>query len=72
MTAIIEILRGLYGLFVDDELLAIGVLCVVALAALLIKIVGMEPLAAGAGLLCGNLLVLIIGAMRTARRTGRS
>jgi hypothetical protein len=71
MTAIIEILSGLYGLFVDDELLAVGVLGVVALAALLIKIIGTEPLAAGAELLCGSLLVLIVGAVRTARRTGR-
>lgn len=70
MNTIVDILRGLLGLFVDDELLAVGVLGVVAITAFLVTIVGTEPLAAGVVLLCGNVLVLIVGAVRTARRMG--
>lgn len=68
MNTIIDILRGLFGLFVEDELLAVSVLGVVGITAFLITIVGTEPLAAGAVLLCGNVLVLIAGVVRTARR----
>jgi hypothetical protein len=62
------LLRGIIGLFVDDELLAVGILCVVGLTALLLDVFGLEPLAAGAVLLGGNVLVLGAGAVRTARR----
>lgn len=72
MNTIIEILRGLVGLFVDDELLAIGVLGVVGITAGLVTIAGTDPLAAGTVLLCGNVMVLIAGAVRTARRMGRA
>jgi hypothetical protein len=65
------IVRGIIGLFVDDELLAIGILCVVGLTALLLDVFSLEPLAAGAVLLCGNVLVLGVGAARTARRLAR-
>jgi hypothetical protein len=68
MNMMIKIVGAIIGLFVDDELLAIGILCVVGLTALLLDVFGMEPLAAGAGLLCGNILVLGVGAIRTARR----
>jgi hypothetical protein len=71
MSTLIEILRGLVALFVDDELLAVGVLGVVGITAVLITVVGIEPLAAGVVLLCGNVVVLMLGAIRTARRTGR-
>src|SRR6478672_8537531 len=40
----------------------------VGLTALLVNVFGTEPLAAGAVLLCGNMLVLIAGAARTGRR----
>ena len=67
MNTITEILRGLVGQFVDDELLAIGVLGVVGLSAVLI-FPGAEPLAAGIVMLLGSTLVLVLGAIRTARR----
>jgi small basic protein len=67
---VMEILRALVGLFFDDELLAVGVLGTVALAALLAF--NDAPLAAGAVLLLGNMLVLIVGAVRTARRKKRA
>jgi hypothetical protein len=71
MSTVIEILRGLVALFVDDELLAVGVLGIVGVTAVLIMVAGVEPLAAGAVLLGGNVVVLMLGAIRTARRTDR-
>ena len=71
MNAVIEILRGLAALFIDDELLAVGVLGVVGITAVLTTVVGTKPLTAGAVLLCGNVVVLMLGAIRTARRTHR-
>ena len=68
MSAIVAILRALAGLFVDDELLAVGVLGVVGLTVLLIDLFGTQPLVAGGLLLFGNMLVLVLGAMRTVRR----
>jgi len=71
MNTIREILRALVALFVDDELLAIGVLSVVGLTAILTSVLGTQSLTAGAVLLSGNILVLIVGAARTAsRKTG--
>ncbi len=72
MNTLREILLGVVGLFVDDELLAVGVLSVVGLTVLLIDVFGTEPILAGAVLLCGNLLVLVLGAIRTARRKLRA
>lgn len=66
MTFAREMLRILFDLFVDDELLAVGVLGVVGLAALLMS--SAKPIAAGAVLLIGNLLVLTVGVVRTAWR----
>jgi hypothetical protein len=63
-----EILRSLVALFFDDELLALGVLFVVALTALLVLGLAAAPLAAGSFLLVGNVLVLVLGVARTARR----
>jgi hypothetical protein len=66
---IVGILRGIVGLFVDDGALAFGVICVVGLTVVLLDFFGSEPLAAGAVLLGGNMLVLGVGAVRTARRS---
>jgi hypothetical protein len=68
MNTVVEILRAVVGLFIDDELLAVGVLGVVALTAFLAAVVATDPLVAGAVLLCGNIVVLIVGAVRTTRR----
>ena len=67
MTLLAEILNRVIGLFLDDEFLAIGVLAVVAIASLMTVGLGIEPIWAGAALLTGNVIVLIIGAVRTAR-----
>ena len=50
--------------------LAVGVLAVVAIASLMTVCLGIEPIWAGAALLTGNVLVLIIGVVRTARICG--
>ena len=65
----IEILRALLSLFVDDELIVVGVLGAVGLTALSLDVVGMEPLVAGGILLSANVLVLVAGVLRTARRS---
>jgi hypothetical protein len=72
MKTLIEILRGLAGLFVDDEWLVLGVLFVVGLVAFLVIVVDAKPQTGGVVLLCGNILVLIGGAVRTARRKSRT
>ncbi len=67
MSTLTEILRGIIGLFIDDEFLAIAVLAVVALTAVLMLVIGVPAEISGAFLFLGNVLVLVLGAMRTAR-----
>jgi hypothetical protein len=69
MTTVIEILRNVLGLFLDDEFLAIAVLVVVAVTSFLILGLGAEPSLAGSFLLFGNVLVLIRSVVRTARQS---
>jgi hypothetical protein len=71
MNTIREISRNLTGLFIDDEFLAVAVLVVIAATAFLILVLGVLPLIAGGVLLAGNVVVLALGAIRTARRTER-
>jgi hypothetical protein len=71
MTVIMQTLRAFLGLFVDDELLAIGILAVVALTAVLMHLLDTQPLAAGSLLIGGLLLVLVLGVLRTARKSQR-
>jgi hypothetical protein len=59
-------LREIIGLFVDDELLAVGTIVVVALTAAVARLAGL-PAVAAAVLLGGCLAVLVLGVMRTAR-----
>jgi hypothetical protein len=71
MTTIIEILRNVVGLFLDDEFLAIAVLVIVAVTAFLVLGLGAQPSLAGGFLLFGNIVVLIFGVVRTARQSAR-
>jgi len=64
MTAIVDIVRGLFGLFFADAVLVFGVLAVVGLTAVLIDVVGLAPIAAGGVLLLGTLLALVAGTLR--------
>ena len=67
MTAIMNLLRELAGLFVDDGRLALSVLAVVGLAAILSLVPG-ASLAAGAVLVLGCLGALIANVVKAARR----
>jgi hypothetical protein len=72
MRTMIAVGRALLGLFVEDEFLAGAVVCVVAVTALLFLLIGVQPLLAGACLLAGNIIVLVLGAVLTARRAERT
>jgi uncharacterized membrane protein YdjX (TVP38/TMEM64 family) len=67
VTAIIEALRGLAGLFVDDGRLALSIIAVVALAAALSLVPG-AAMAAGGLLLFGCIGALVANVMKLARR----
>jgi hypothetical protein len=68
MNMLAAVIRELFGLFVDDGSLALGVLAVVLLAAVSTALVPDLPLATGAILLLGCLGVLMASVARAARR----
>jgi hypothetical protein len=72
MTALLEILRGIIKLFVEDELLAAGVVVVVGLTALLTVSMPEHPFVAGFALVGGNIAVLVAGAVHTRTRGRRT
>lgn len=59
------ILREILGLFIDDELLALGILAVVAASTLAAM---WSPALAGAVLLLGSLLAVTLSIVKTARK----
>ena len=61
------VIRELIGLFVDDGALAIAILGVIAFAALVAAAVPGVPLAAGAILVLGCSVVLLINILRASR-----
>jgi hypothetical protein len=61
-------LRELFGLFVDDGSLALGVMAVVLLAAVSAALVPDLPLATGAILLIGCLGALLVNLAKAVRR----
>ena len=67
MSALMSLLRQLAELFVDDGWLAFGILCIVALAAVLALLMPRLSLAAGAVLLFGCLGVLLVNVIRAAQ-----
>ena len=69
MNTIVNIVGALLGLFFADAVLVLGVLAVVSFTAVLINVVGVAPLAAGAVLLLGNLLALVAGTLRAQTRS---
>lgn len=69
MTTIVQILHSIIELFLDDEFLAAGILAIVAITVLLVIGLGARPLLAGSVLFAGNILVLVLSILRTARRT---
>jgi uncharacterized membrane protein YdjX (TVP38/TMEM64 family) len=68
MTMLVNVLRELAGLFVDDGALALAILSVVLVAGILATLIPEIPLAAGAVLLFGCLGVLLLNVVRAGRR----
>lgn len=68
MNLLNEIVGELRGMFVGDRLLAIGIVAIVAAAALLADVAGAGPLAAGGVLLLGSPILLIGNVCRAAAR----
>lgn len=68
MTALVNVLRELAGLFVDDGALALAIIAIVAVAGATAMLMPDVPLLAGAILLFGCLAVLLANTTRTGRR----
>lgn len=68
MTILRDVLAELFGMFVGDARLTVAVLAVVAAAAALIDLVGIDPLIGGCVLLFGCLTVVVGAVVWTARR----
>jgi len=67
MSILLDVTKELFGMFVADLRLAVGVLCLVALVALVVDYIGIAPLAGGAILLIGSLVIVIEATIRSAR-----
>jgi hypothetical protein len=68
MTILKEVVAELIGMFVGDIRVTLAILVVVAAAAALIDLAGVDPLLGGGVLLCGCLAILIAGVTLAARR----
>jgi hypothetical protein len=68
MTMLVTASRMLVGLFVDDGSLALAILVIVLLSWIFSTLMPDAPLAAGAVLLLGCLVVLFANVMKAARR----
>lgn len=66
MSALIGLVRKLVGLYVDDGWLALGIICIVALVALVVFLMPSLSLEAGAILLFGCLALLLTNVMWAA------
>lgn len=68
MTALVNVLRELAGLFVDDGALALAIIAIVVLAGMVAMLMPDVPLAAGAILLFGCLAALLSSVATADRR----
>ena len=68
MRALAAALREVVGLFVDDGLLALQLVAVVAAAALCMGLAPDRPLLAGGLLFLGTLAALLTNVLRASRR----
>jgi hypothetical protein len=68
MIMLVNVLRELAGLFVDDGALALAILAVIVIAGIVATLVPEIPSAAGAILLFGCLGVLLLNVARAGRR----
>jgi type IV secretory pathway VirB2 component (pilin) len=72
MTMLQEIGSELIGMFAGDGQLSLAVIAIVAVAAALIDLTGIEPLAAGGFILIGCLVALIESVFRSARQAAKA
>jgi uncharacterized membrane protein YdjX (TVP38/TMEM64 family) len=68
MKMLADMLRELAGLFVDDGALALAIVVIVVLAGIVAAMMPGVPLVAGAILLFGCLVVLVLNVAKAARR----
>ena len=68
MKMLADMLRELAGLFVDDGALALAIVAIVVLAGIVAALMPGVPLVAGAILLFGCLVVLVLNVAKAARR----
>jgi hypothetical protein len=68
MKMLADMLRELAGLFVDDGALALAIVVIVVLAGIVAALMPATPLVAGAILLVGCLVVLVLNVAKAARR----
>jgi hypothetical protein len=68
MNMMVNVLRELMGLFVDDGALALAIVAIVVLAAIVAALMPDLPLAAGAVLLVGCLGTLLLNVISAGRR----
>lgn len=71
MNILKDVLAELFSMFVGDTRLTLAILAVVGVAALLIVVVGLAPLAGGAFLVLGCVVVLVLAVHREADRRNR-
>ena len=62
-----DVFKEIRSMFLADSRLAILILVLVGFIAFLIKVVGVEPLIAGSGLLVGCLFILVLATFREKR-----
>ena len=70
MSLVGEVLKELLGMFLADARLTTATLILVAAVAGLVIGLRVDPIAGGALLLLGSLLILVEAALREARRRG--
>lgn len=68
MTIVKDVLAELIGMFIGDARMTLAILALVALAAALIDVAGIAPVASGAVLLAGCLALIVGSAWLAARR----
>lgn len=71
MTILRDVLAELVAMFVSDARLTVAILALVMLAAVLIDVAGVAPVAGGAILLAGCLVLIVGSVWRAGRRFGR-
>jgi hypothetical protein len=67
MTMLKELAAELVGMFVGEMRLTISLLAIVAIAAILVDVIGVAPLLGGATLLLGCVVLLVESVLRGAR-----